>query len=154
MRRKHPDFVRGSRNPLYNAWLGMNQRCHLENHTSYQYYGAKGITVCDEWRASFNQFVIDMGPKPDGDMTLDRIKNNLGYSPSNCRWVSMSTNRKNRPPSKPYDQISNAELATIRSMRESGARIADIATTLGRSATTITSNLKKMGIELDLRKKR
>src|SRR3990167_10205424 len=71
------------------------QRCHNPNNDSFKNYGAKGITVCDEWRNNHAAFVEYMGPRPKG-CTLDRIYNSQGYKPGNVRWASwvvQSTNR-------------------------------------------------------------
>ena len=86
----------------------MRGRCHSPNHKLYAYYGARGITVCERWRNSFHDFLEDMGDRPPG-CTLDRIKNWLGYSPTNCRWASKATQSLNRgifKPNKPMRNIS------------------------------------------------
>jgi len=83
------------RNPLYNTWYQMKYRCYNTKHPSFKYYGAKGITVCKEWLESVDQFLIDMGPRPEG-FTLDKIDNDLGYSKDNCRWASKTTQSLNR----------------------------------------------------------
>ena len=80
---------------LYSTWKSMVNRCHNPNNSSYKYYGARGIHVCDSWRGSFWQFYEDMGDRSSG-MTLDRINNNLGYEKSNCRWADSETQMNNR----------------------------------------------------------
>ncbi len=78
----------------YMSWASMRLRCYTKSHTSYKYYGARGITVCVRWRNSFENFLADMGEPPRGLETLDRIDSSKGYDPSNCRWLSRSENSK------------------------------------------------------------
>lgn len=74
----------------------MIQRCTNPKSTYYSRYGGRGITVCPEWRngKSFKQWAVTNGYR-DG-LTLDRIDNDKGYSPENCRWVTQSQNSCNR----------------------------------------------------------
>jgi hypothetical protein len=74
----------------------MLARCYDEALPSYRNYGGRGITVCDRWRNSFEAFALDMGKKPDENYSLDRVNNNLGYSPENCKWSSASEQITNR----------------------------------------------------------
>lgn len=74
----------------YKCWATMIQRCCNPNSPSYADYGGRGITICDEWRHSFEQFIIDMGLKPHPSLSIDRKDNSLGYFKENCRWATRS----------------------------------------------------------------
>lgn len=80
----------------YRIWTQMNSRCSNSKATGFKYYGGRGITVCDEWEASFEAFLRDMGKRPSTSLTLDRINNNRGYSKDNCRWATRQQQAKNR----------------------------------------------------------
>jgi hypothetical protein len=82
--------------PEYRAWQTMRLRCLVPTNAAYADYGGRGITVCDRWKDSPENFLADMGPKPSPKHELDRIDNDRGYEPSNCRWVTRSENDRNR----------------------------------------------------------
>lgn len=83
------------RSKEYNAWMGMRVRCRDKNYHAYHRYGGRGITICKEWE-SFEAFHKDMGDAPFKNAQLDRIDNDKGYSPENCRWVTPKENSNNR----------------------------------------------------------
>ena len=91
---KHGHALSGGESKTYYIWCNMRGRCTNVNIQSYQYYGARGIKVCERW-ASFENFLADMGEKPDG-LSLDRINNEGDYSPDNCRWATPKEQALNR----------------------------------------------------------
>lgn len=78
----------------HRAWILMRYRCVNKNCDAYYRYGKRGISVCKRWNDSFQNFFDDMGKRPPGK-ELDRIDNNKGYSPRNCRWATAEQNIQN-----------------------------------------------------------
>jgi len=86
-----------NRKRIYSVYSSMIARCHNSKSISYRYYGEKGISVCDEWKNSFESFVAWAENNGYNDsLSIDRIDNSKGYSPSNCRWIPLSEQSNNK----------------------------------------------------------
>jgi hypothetical protein len=86
---------------IYNVWSRMKQRCLNTKAHAFEFYGGRGITVCEEWKnnfKSFHEWAIATGYKENQGLSIDRINNNKGYSPNNCRWATnkMQSNNTRR----------------------------------------------------------
>lgn len=111
----------------YTIYCGMKQRCYLETYHAYKHYGARGITMCDRWFGpdGFLNFLDDMGPRPSGK-TLERKKNDEGYSKENCEWVTRLRQTRNRSVT----------------LKVAGVALADIADAAGLNYKTVYSRFK------------
>lgn len=86
-----------SRTPLHRMWKSMRERCHNPHAQNYRWYGERGIAVCEEWRRdylTFAEWARSNGYEPG--LQLDRIDNERGYSPDNCRFVTRLHNLQNQ----------------------------------------------------------
>lgn len=95
---KEYSIIHGNYNhPLYNTFKLMKNRCNNPDADKYDYYGGRGIKVCDRWLGDdgFKNFLKDMGERPKG-YTLDRINNDGNYELTNCRWATITEQNKNR----------------------------------------------------------
>ena len=89
----------------WNSWASMKKRCLDPNHEAFSRYAGRGITVCERWLNSFENFLADMGPRPIGK-TLERIDNERGYHPDNCEWAT------------PSKQMSNTRVSIVLTIRD------------------------------------
>jgi hypothetical protein len=79
----------------------MKARCYIPSAGGYAYYGGRGISVCDRWLVSFENFLADVGRKPGPEYELGRVDPEGAYTPENCRWMTKGEQlAKRRPPSK------------------------------------------------------
>lgn len=119
------------RSPEYHTWGDIKQRCHNPACKDYAAYGGRGITVCQEWRESFDVFFADMGPRPSDSHSIDRINNDGHYEPSNCRWATAAQQNRNHRRNRNLT-VDGVTLC-----------IADWARRTGLATTTITDRLHR-----------
>ncbi len=85
----------GCGTPEYSTWCNIRNRCSNKNMPAYKDYGARGITVCARWCESFENFLADMGKRPEGDYSIERVDVNGNYEKSNCIWLLRCEQGKN-----------------------------------------------------------
>lgn len=112
LHRKHPS-IKGSRKTEYkkeyDIYYTMMYRCSVPTFKYYSRYGGRGITVCDRWKESFDNFIADMGKAPTKKHSIDRIDNNKGYFKENCKWSTALEQSHNRVTNR-YLDIDGAKL--------------------------------------------
>ena len=82
---------------LFRIWTNVKTRCYNKKSKFYKNYGGRGIVICNEWKNNFNSFYNwAMSNGYQDDLTIDRIDVNENYEPSNCRWVDIKTQQRNR----------------------------------------------------------
>jgi hypothetical protein len=122
-------MTRGDRHaPEYAVWNAMIARCHRPNTRNFKDYGGRGITVCARWH-DFASFIGDMGPRPPGGM-IERINNDGGYSPENCRWASR------------IEQASNTRRTRLLTLDGESRTLAEWSRLLGIHHSTVLARIK------------
>lgn len=81
--------------PTLQSYANAKDRCTNPNSHNWNWYGGRGITMCERWIESFENFLADMGEAPKG-YTLERCDNEIGYTPENCRWATKADQAKNK----------------------------------------------------------
>ena len=82
---------------IYTIWCGMKQRCYNNKNEHFRFYGAKGVSVCDEWKDNFQEFYNwSMKNGYAENLTIDRIDPFGNYEPSNCRWATLQEQQLNK----------------------------------------------------------
>jgi len=128
-----------SDHPLYFAWSNIIQRCTNPKDSAYEWYGAKGVTVCEEWRNDFKTFYdwcIENGWKPGLEIDKD-VKGGNAYSPQNCILIDHKINSNNRQNNRVIK--FNGKTQTLAMWSEE----------LGISGDTLRARLGKLGWSLD-----
>ena len=111
----------------------MKKRCYNEKSTSYRFYGAKGIRVCDEWKDDFLSFFNHVGKAPDG-YSIDRIDSKKNYEPGNVRWSDSKTQTENRSAQVFYEHEGIS------------MTLPDWSKKLGINYRTLNSRIKRTGM--------
>lgn len=134
---KHGYAKRGGKPREYRIWQAMKTRCSNPKVPNYPWYGGRGITVCERWSSSFENFLADMGPCPLGH-SIDRFPDmNGNYEPNNCRWAT----------SKQQGTNSNKSIMVI--YRGAEMNISDAARLAGVVDGMIAANRIKSGWPID-----
>lgn len=125
-----------SNNRIKKIFHGMKQRCYNKESSTYRWYGAKGIQVCNEWMdnpLSFEEWAIQNGY--DDDLTIDRIDEDKGYSPDNCRWIPNPQNAKYK---------STTSLINVNGEEHTGR---DWSGILGLGTNVINTYVRRYGLD-------
>jgi hypothetical protein len=120
--------------PEYGCWLNMKRRCFDATHAAWHRYGGRGITVCERWVNSFENFLADMGPRPSAGHSIDRTDNDGHYSPENCRWATRVEQARTNSGTVLCD-LSVVLMRALSARRVSGA---SIARAFGVSKSTVS----------------
>ena len=128
---KHGESIKTKTTKEYRAWRGMLKRCYYPKYENYHNYGGRGVSVCVEWRNSFDTFLADMGRAPSPRHSIDRIDNEIGYCKTNCQW------------SLPDKQALNRRTTVFITYRGETRCVKDWARHLGMLQSTLQSRIAK-----------
>lgn len=136
-RTDRPHITHGkTKDPLYQVWRGMKDRCLNPNSKERKYYGGRGIEICDQWKDDFQAFYdwsINNGYAKG--LSIDRIDNNGNYSPDNCRWATRSMQARNKrdtvivnvcgitKPLAEWSEISGVHISALRERYRKGKKV-------------------------------
>lgn len=129
---RHGHATGGRRSKALSVWSGMIDRCYRGSSSSFQYYGARGIQVCDRWKV-FENFLDDMGAPPTG-MTIERINTDGDYSPENCKWATREEQANNQRSNRKY-LINGQEKTVARIARDCGLHASTLYSRLDRGVS-------------------
>lgn len=118
----------------WRAWKHMKQRCIDPTHKSFPLYGGRGIGVCAAWMR-FSEFFRDMGPAPSAKHSIERVDNDRGYEPGNCRWATQA------------EQVRNTRRCKWIEYRGERLLRADLARRLGVNWKTMNYRLRRWSLE-------
>lgn len=120
-----------SKTPEYRIWAGIKQRCLNPRRKEYARYGEAGISMCQHWVESFEEFYNHIGPRPSGTHSVDRIDNTVGYEPGNVRWAT------------PEEQAQNSSIARPITLNGRTMTVSEWSRELGIGFTTIIARLNR-----------
>lgn len=123
-----------SKSREYNIWCGIIRRTEKESAKAFKNYGGRGIRMAPEWRKSFENFIRDMGPAPEGT-SVERLDNDGPYSPENCVWATRQTQARNTR--------QNVEIT----YQGETLCMADWASRLGIPYSTIADRVRRFGLD-------
>lgn len=119
--------------PIYAVWKNMISRCYDPSNKSFKNYGARGVSVCQEWH-DISRFNDDVCGHPGVGLTFDRVDVNGNYEPGNVRWTSKSVQAQNRRNNK----LDHEKVRSVRAMFSEGASIRCLAPVFGVDRTMIS----------------